>query len=933
MRWTSPIAAMLSVAACAVAPEPITYVEVVDGPVTPDEYDELIEAAAARMPVGANQLKLVTPDGTPLDNLLPPPPTQPDDREPIRSAPADNPGHTDGFLSGRAVYMSQCHGWLYSEVLGRFATQRGDVYDTVEDFHNPEGANTFLLNYLENAGARVFTARDRGMNANQALSDNGDASYSESGAGFLNGPEGFADAAPYNYGINPFDEGTTRRFPADGGGTATWAPSVPEDGYYAVYVSWDSAGDNTTSAHYRIAHPGGLIDRYFDQTVHGSTWQYVETLWLDSGQSLTIELIGDSVESGTWLSADAVRVGGGMDDVQRVGGTTGRPRWESGAILYNQYIGAPTSVYDPWGDGDGSDPSTRSLWADWEHPTGEDAVYLSWHSNATAYGNARGTVTYFAGGGPDAPGDHPQACGNSGPAIEGSYSLANLVQNELIASFTDRWDPSWQDRGVAEACFSEVNPSYNDEMPAALVELAFHDNYDDTLYLKHPKFRDDSSRAMYRGIVRYFAERDGLTPDYLPEPPNSVALVHGDDGLLHLTWAPGPSGAPLGDSATGYLVSLSDDGRAWDSGTAIPGTEAIVVAQPGTTVFARVTATNDGGVSFPSEVVGARRSPDGAAPVLVIDAFDRLDRGLLDFVVVPNVGDIDRFRIHRTNDGTIIGTHGRAIASAGWYFDSASDEAAATMDLDVYGAVVWATAEESSLDESFSADQQDQIRAYWDGGGAIWTSGSEIFWDLDELGEANDISFASEVLGALMAADASATTDVSGEGVLANVGPMDFGVADGASYPVEWPDVLSSSRTVIARYGGVEVAAVLGDGVATFGFPFDAIGDPDVRIAVADALLPELVPGDVPADIAPDPNDEPWVRDPSDPYTTPTTDTGTPPTVDTGSPGTGPSPRVPLEEMGGCGCDSGAAAPAGVVMLATILGLRRRRERFDGHLG
>ena len=78
---------------------------------------------------------------------------------------------------------------------------------------------------------------------------------------------------------------------------------------------------NATDAHYRITHPGGTIDRWYDQTVHGSTWQYVDELWLTAGQSLTVELVGDAT-TGSWLSADAVRIGGGMDDISRHGETT-----------------------------------------------------------------------------------------------------------------------------------------------------------------------------------------------------------------------------------------------------------------------------------------------------------------------------------------------------------------------------------------------------------------------------------------------------------------------------------------------------------------------------------------------------------------------------------------------------------------------------------
>ena len=234
------------------------------------------------------------------------------------------------------------------------------------------------------------------------------------------------------------------------------------DGRYAVYVSWDSDPGNVTDAHYRITHPGGVIDRTFDQTVHGSTWQYMETLWLEAGDSLVVELIGDSTQAGKSLSADAVRIGGGMAEVGRQGQVPNRPRWEEAALQYVQYNGAPTSVYDPFGDGTsddgGSDPAARSRWAEWEHPAGEDAVYLSWHSNA-ATGTARGTITYWAG----------SEC--SAAAVPGSGDLAEVVQDELMASVQALWDPAWYDRGTGTSCFSEVSPSNNDEMPSILVEI------------------------------------------------------------------------------------------------------------------------------------------------------------------------------------------------------------------------------------------------------------------------------------------------------------------------------------------------------------------------------------------------------------------------------------------------------------------------------
>ncbi|MBX2803889.1 MAG: N-acetylmuramoyl-L-alanine amidase [Myxococcales bacterium] len=865
-----------------------------------DSYDDHLEQAVGRAPQGARRVVLETVlDGRAVDarSLLrdaPEVPSKEGTDDPLRPAfPVDVPGSSDGFLSGRAVYVSQCHGWIWSSVLGRFALQRGNLFSTVEDFHNPEGTNQFLLRYLENAGARVFTARERDRNPRMVIADNDGAGYSETGSGFADGEAGFADDSPWAYGEDPFDAGTTRTLPADGGATARWQPEVTADGHYVVYVSWDAHPTHATDAHYRITHPGGTIDRWFDQTVHGSTWQYVERLWLTQGSSLTVELIGDSAQAGALLSADAVRIGGGVGDVQRQGETSGRPRWEGGAIQYVQFNGAPPSVYDPFGDGTtgdgGSDPSARSRWAEWEHPAGEDAVYLSWHSNASG-GAARGTVVYEGG-----------SC-----ATAGSATLAARVQDEIVDMAQGLWEPAWNDRGVGQACFSEIDASHNDEMPAVLVELAFHDNEADAGYLKHPLFRDDASRAMYRGIVRYFAERDGITPTFLPEPPTHVSLVHADDGGLLASWEAPISGAPFGDPADSYVMYRSSDGLAWDSGTPVDSRLVRVPAEVGEVVFVRIAAVNAGGTSFPSEVVGAMRSGYGTPAVLVVGAFDRVDRGTLVSESVYSLGTIARMDMDRMNRGDIVATHGRAIAAAGYAFDSASDEALDALSLDDYAAVVWATGEESTIDETFDDAQQAMIRSYLDAGGALWTSGAEILWDLDERGSDDDRAFASEVLGATLADDMAATTMVNGVGALAGVGPMDFSEADGAPYPVEYPDVLASDRDVVAQYADGTIAGVLGEGVALFGFPFDAIGDAQARVDVAGAVLDALLLG--------------WTP-PTEPTSTPPTDP-TLPTSGTDDPGDYERVDVPR----GCGCSAPMSPHWTLLLVASVLTRRRTRK-------
>jgi len=894
--------------------------------VSPDLHDALLEEARGRSPASATSVQLLAhgPDGQlrPLDRYLPPIPPVPEKyahkTQPVLWSsvhPMDHPGASEGFLSGRAAYLSQCHGWIWYDSLGRFSTQRGNVYDTVEDFHNPEATNQYLTRYLENAGAAVFTVKDRGMNADSAIIDNdapgSGGSYVETGSGFEDGAAGFGALSSWVYGDDPFDSGSTRRFPADGGGLASWTPDVPADGWYTIYVSWDSDVENAQDAHYRITHNGGVIDRYYDQTVHGSTWQYLETLWLPEGsEGLTVELVADSGQAGRYLSADALRIGGGMGDVQRNGETTGRPRWEEGAILHTQYNGAPTSVYDPYEDGDGSDPSSRSRWAAWEHPSGEDAIYLSWHSNAYQTDAARGTSTYIYEG-------------SYGDPVEGSEALAELVQSELVSAFRALWESDWTDRGVKTDAFSEVNPSHNDEMPAALVELAFHDHYQDVEHLKNPPFRRDAARAMYRAIVRYFAERDGLQPAFLPEPPQDLSLVHDEQGQLLASWTAGPTGDPYGDPPIGYVLYTSADGRSWDNGTAVEGSSATVQAGLGQTVYLRVAAFNAGGVSFPSEALGARRSPDGSVPVLVVSAFDRLEVSNLVWEDVGlSIGEVVRMPLERINAFDTAVAHGEAVREAGWYFDSVSDEVLGELDLTDYALIWWVAGEESTADETFDSAQQALVRDFMQDGGALWATGAEILWDLDYRGDADDQAFASEVLGALMEADDAGTYAVDGTGLLAGL-QLDFDEADGAPYPVEYPDVLDSDREPIASYAGGGLAATLGEGVALFGFPFECIGDPLVRAEVATRLLPALVP-DYEAPELPEDSGLPdsGLRD-SGPLASGLPDSG----VGGGFPGD--LQRVLMDE-GGCGCGGRRVGGAWLGLTALGLGLLGRRRRIAG---
>ena len=828
----------------------LSFAESIDVYLTADELalaDEILEQTLGEVEEGEHTSARLLAQNTngewvPLEEVLSAPPPVPE-KEPIMAPRIghDQPGESSGSLSGKAVYLSQCHGWIYYSSLGGFSTQRGNLHDTVEDFHNPEGANQFLIQYLENAGAAVFTAKERDLNPNMSIADNDGAGYSEAGAGFETGAAGFKDNAPWVYGENPFDAGTTRRFPANSGSIATWIPEVPEAGYYAVYVSWDSDSANDPNAHYRITHNGGVIDRYYDQRVHGSTWQYVEQLWLEAGvSSLTVELIGDSSSAGTYLSADAVRIGGGFSDVERSGQKSNRPRWEEGAIQYTQFNGAPSSVYDPYGDGwNGSDPPARSRWAAWEHPTGEDAIYLSWHSNA---GGGTGTDTFYY---------------NSG-AVAGSADLAQFVQDELIDTIRGLHDSSWADRGVKSANFAEVNSNHNNEMPSILVELGFHDSEYDTQFLLDPIFRRDASRAMARGVIKYFASRDGYTPVFQPEPPLAFSALPTASGV-QLSWEDGEIGAPYGDAPTSYRVYQSLDGRAWDNGVDVAETHVILPVSAGETRYYRVAALNAGGSSFSSETLSYQQPLGLETPVLIVSAYDRLQTSSLFWASVGSVGSVKRMDLRRINAFDSIIETASAISNNDYPFASISDEALANTDLSDFSVIVWIAGEESTADSTFTLEDQTILRDFVSRGGKLIVSGSEIFWDLDYRGSESDKAFAQEILGALMDSDDAESYVAEGVGALSGL-RMNFSFDEGASYNVEWPDVLNSNQAVVAQYTTGGIAGIYNGTAFVFGFPLETIIGEETRAELFGVLLGTLL---TEFEDVPEPSTEPDTAEPS----------------------------------------------------------------------
>ena len=820
----------------------------------------------------------------PLVNLLPPippVPTRPGERafapgeRPVAKSavvPADAPGPRAGALAGKSVYLSAGHGFTWTATLGRWATQRGNTHDIVEDLVSAEVINHYLVTYLRNAGATVFTVRERDLNPHQVIVDadqggnatvEGGGTYAESGPGWQDTAEpGFrAGLAPYAGNVNPFAGGTTRAVAAAAGAPtawATWTLTVPADGLYEVYVSYSQGEDRAPDARYLVRHAGGETAYRVDQRRHGGTWMALGRHYFRAGQDPdrgAVVLYNDTLAApGARVVADAIRLGGGRGDLARGNGsgvasspTSGRPRYEECSRNYVQYAGAATSVFTYASNDRDADVSSRSRYAAWEHEAGEDAVYLAWHTNAPS--PARGTSTYVYG--PNGPDGTYNFTG-----VTGSDDLADAVHGELVRDIRAAFDASWEDRGIYSAYFGEINPSHNAEMPSALLEVAFHDTAADAAWLKEPRFRQVAARALYQGIVKYFAARDGAAALLLPEPRGRVRVVGEGSTSARVSWAQAAAGASGlgGDAAASFRVYRSADGRGWDNGTAAPsGSSALVVdgLAPGVPAYFRVTAVNAGGESFASPVVAVSTScASGPAPALIVYGFYRLDAASCprEDLSAWGLGTVVRCLQDEVNRYDYVVDHAGGFAAAGVPFDSAEAAAVAQGEVALggYRAVDWVMGEESTVDETLSTAEQGLLAAWLGQGGGrvLVTSGAELLWDLEAKGAAGDIAFAHTWLGAGYAADSAETWGVTPVGPLA--GGAALAIDDGTlgAYRVFYADVLTplaGASSVLEYDGGAGAAGVWYEGAGyvavTFGVPLEALWPAAARDALLAGVL------------------------------------------------------------------------------------------------
>lgn len=546
-------------------------------------------------------------------------------------------------LDGRHIALWASHGRYYDHKEGRWRWQRPPLFGTTEDLFTQTIVIPYLIPMLENAGAVVFTPRERDWQRHEIIVDNDDKrsiiNYHEQSIKYSwkNAPErGFAfHEGTYQDQENPFTAGSARMAEctkhASRQSTVTYQPQIPEEGRYAVYVSYQTVEGSIDDAHYTVWHKGQKTEFRVNQQMGGSTWVYLGTFGFDAGcdERNCVILSNISNHKGI-VTTDAVRFGGGMGNIERGGQTSGLPRCLEGARYSAQWAGMPYEVYSSkQGENDYADDiNARSLMTNLlcgGSPFAPDSagrkvpieLSLAIHSDAGhtdtgegVYGSLTICTTHF--------GDSTLAAGLS---REASHELATDLlyntTNDLKYQFGE-----WNARKIYDRNYSESRVPI---VPSAILETMSHQNFGDMRYGQDPMFRFTLARSVYKTLLRYINHRHGKKAVVQPLAPEKLQMEFTNKPAeLSISWQGVVDGQEPTSAPTGYILYIAQDNGDFDNGTELRGTSCTVRLQPNILYSFKVTATNEGGQSFPTEVLSACYNPAATQTIMVVNGFRRL---------------------------------------------------------------------------------------------------------------------------------------------------------------------------------------------------------------------------------------------------------------------------------------------------------------------
>ena len=812
-------------------------------------------------------------------------------------------------LQNRHIALWQSHGLYYAQTAHRWEWQRARMFGTVEDLFTQSFVLPYLTPMLENAGATILIPRERDTQIHEIIIDN-DRSTPGSEYKELDGEKAWSDGekagfghiqATYTNGENPFTQGTYRQTVTQRKGKESlieWIPEIPESGNYAVYASYQSFPNSTEQALYTIHHAGGETTIAVNQTMGGGTWIYLGNFKFTAyGKAHErIVLTNQSNKSGKIITADAIKIGGGMGNIARSplespypieAETSGYPRFTEAARYWLQWAGIPDSIYSKsaFRNDYQDDIYARPQWVNYlkEQTHIPIDMAFAFHSDAgtTPDDSIIGTLGIYMSKSND-------GIYTNRKSREIARDLTDMIQTQILSDVRKVYNPQWSRRGMWNQSYIEARIP---DVPTMLLELLSHQNFADMRYGLDPRFRFLICRAIYKGMLRYICFQNKQEPIVQPLPPDRLYTELVETNKVRIGWKAVQDTLEESASPTAYILYSRKDSGGFDNGTLVKGEEIILPIETGIIHSYKVAAVNKGGISFPSEIVSVYRSPKGEKDktVLIVNGFDRIsgpasfestadslagflyavDRGVPYLNDIAFIGDQFEFRRSATwnsNDnnghgdsynnyaGQVIAgntfdypfIHGQAMAETGYSFVSCSHKSLAegVVKPDTYPIIDLILGKQRQ--PVITPVLQDTLRSYLAQGGNLLVSGTNLF--SDSWGNAQDRTFVEEVLKGKLA-----SRNASKEGIV-NSCASPYGYINGRytfrtrpnpiCYSIESVDgVLPADKLAhtILRYPENNIGAgIVYEGkyrTCSLGFPFEALQTPSERNRLMESIL------------------------------------------------------------------------------------------------
>ena len=527
------------------------------------------------------------------------------------------PNEISRGLQDRHIAIWQSHGNYFKNDKNEWGWQRPRLFCTTEDMFTQSFVLPYVIPMLENAGAIVYTPRERDTQKNEIIVDNDTPNaslYLEMGGkkiNWANAPvRGFAQKKTiYKDGENPFTDGTCRFIPTERKKKknkdqvfAEWVPTLPATGKYAVYVSYQTLPNSVSDAKYLVFHNGGVTEFKVNQKIGGGTWVYLGTFEFDKGSNDygMVVLSNESSEHGV-VCADAVRFGGGMGNIARGGKISGLPRYLEGARYSAQWAGMPYEVYaGRKGENDYTDDinarsnvinylSGSSVYNPQQSGLGVPLeMTMALHSDAgcSKTDELIGSLGIYTT-------DFNNGKLNAGTDRYASRDLADILLTQIQKDIYSSYSLPWTRRSMWNRNYSETRLPAT---PSTIIELLSHQNFADMQLGHDPNFKFTVGRAIYKGILQFITNQHDKEYIVQPLPVSNFAIQFGKKkNILELSWKGEDDPQEPTARPREYIVYTRIGYGGFDNGTLVSKTSHTVKIEPGLVYSFKVTAVNRGG--------------------------------------------------------------------------------------------------------------------------------------------------------------------------------------------------------------------------------------------------------------------------------------------------------------------------------------------------